>query len=72
MAATRAAASPALCGCVQQVANQTLSASDRSRVADFFADPEVAHAMRINDSPFADSFWERYQNFVRTSETVCG
>ncbi len=72
MAANRAAASPALCGCVQQVANQTLSARDRGHVADFFGDPEEAHAMRIDDSDYADAFWERYQNFVRTTETVCG
>ncbi len=71
LAADREAASPALCGCVQQAANQTLAAPDRRRVAGFFGDPEVAHAMRINDSPFAEAFWDRFQNFVETSEAMC-
>ncbi|MGR3484640.1 MAG: arginine transporter [Paracoccaceae bacterium] len=72
LAAGRSAANPQLCGCVQQVANQTLSQSDRNRIAGFFADPEVAHAVRINDAPWADAFWERYQAYTDTARRVCG
>ena len=72
LAADRSAANPALCSCVQRAANQTLSASDKRRVVEFFGDPEVAHAMKINDSPFAEAFWDRYREFVSTSRQMCG
>lgn len=72
LAADRAAASPALCGCVQQAANQTLTAADRRRVPEFFADPEEAHAMKIDDSPYAEAFWDRYRAFIDLSRSMCG
>lgn len=72
IAADRDAANPRLCSCIQQAANQTLRPADQSRVVDFFADPEVAHAMKINDSNFAEAFWDRYRNFIDTSRAMCG
>lgn len=72
LAADRSAASPRLCGCVQGVANRTLSSADRNRVADFFADPEFAHAVRISDSPRNEAFWDRFQDFIETAERTCG
>ena len=71
LAADRAAANARLCGCVQAAANQTLRPADRSRVAGFFEDPERAHAMRISDTPSAEAFWDRFQNFIETSEALC-
>lgn len=70
--ADRNAANPALCSCVQQAANQTLRPADRSRLVEFFKDPEEAHAIKINDSPFAEAFWDRYRNFIDTSRALCG
>lgn len=72
LAADRAAANAVLCGCVQGVANRTLSSSDRSRVAEFFADPEYAHAIRISDTPRNEAFWDRYRDFIRAAENTCG
>lgn len=72
LAADRSAASVSLCSCVQSVANSELSSRDRSRIARFFADPEVAHAAKISDTPANDAFWERYQDFVRTARNTCG
>ncbi len=72
LAANRAAASPRLCACVQQAADQTLRPGDQARVVTFFEDPEEAHAMRIDDRPFAEAFWDRYRNFVDTSRALCG
>ena len=69
--ADRAAANPRLCSCVQAAANQTLRPADRSRVAGFFEDPERAHAMRISDTPAAEAFWDRFQNFIETAEAFC-
>ena len=72
LAAGRESASPQLCGCIQSVANQTLSDSDRRRVATFFADPEVAHAVKISDTRADDAFWDRYRNFIDASRGICG
>jgi len=72
LAADRSAASTALCSCVQRVANAELSTRDRSRVARFFSDPEVAHATKISDTTANDAFWSRYQGFVRKARRSCG
>ena len=72
LAADRSAASISLCSCIQAVANRELSSRDRSRVATFFANPEVAHATKISDTRANDAFWERYQAYVRTARSQCG
>ncbi|MEL7092806.1 MAG: arginine transporter [Pseudomonadota bacterium] len=72
LAADRSAASVQLCTCIQGVANAELSSRDRSRVASFFANPEVAHATKISDTRANDAFWERYQGFVRRARNTCG
>ena len=41
----RARGNAPLCGCIQQVANQTLSRSDQRRAASFFRDPGKAQAL---------------------------
>ena len=70
--ADRDAATPALCACVQRVADAQLSSRDRTRMERFFADPEIAHAAKISDTPANDAFWERYQAFVRSARNTCG
>lgn len=72
LAADRDAASPRLCSCIQGVANRELSARDRTRVASFFEDPEVAHATKISDTRSNDAFWDRYQSFVSAARAQCG
>ena len=72
LAADRSAASVQLCSCVQSVANAELSARDRTRVARFFEDPEIAHAAKISDTVANDAFWARYQAFVRRARSTCG
>ncbi len=71
MAAGREAASPALCSCVQQVANQSLSASDQARAASFFDDPEKAQTIRQSDATRDDAFWTRYRAFADRAEAMC-
>lgn len=68
-ASGRDAASPALCSCVQRVANQTLSASDRRRAVSFFKDPEKAQESRVADGTAA--FWTRYRAFTETARAQC-
>ena len=67
----RDAASRALCGCIQQVADMTLRPADQRRAASFFQDPEKAENARAADSATATAFWERYAAFGQQAEVFC-
>ncbi len=69
--ADRRAASPALCSCVQQVANQSLSGGDQSRAAAFFADPQLAQDTRQSDRGSDERFWTRYRAFTDLASEIC-
>ena len=69
--ANRSAATPALCSCVQQVANQTLSGSDQRRAAAFFSEPQLAQDTRQSDSWSDEAFWDRYKAFAARAEQIC-
>ncbi|TKD21652.1 hypothetical protein FBT96_08595 [Rhodobacter capsulatus] len=64
-------ADPALCGCIQQVADQTLSRSDQRRAAKFFEDPDQAQETRVSDRAADEDFWLRYKDFAQTAEAYC-
>jgi hypothetical protein len=61
----------ALCGCIQQAADLTLSGGDQRRAAKFFKDPEAAHATWVSQTASDDAFWERYKSFGQTAEAYC-
>jgi hypothetical protein len=63
---------PALCGCIQQAADMTLSGGEQRRAAKFFKDPEAANATWVSQSKSDDAFWERYKSFGQTAEAYCG
>ena len=67
----RGAANRALCGCVQQVANMTLSSGDQRRAAAFFRDPQQAQNVRMSKRDADNAFWARYRNFAAQSERLC-
>jgi len=69
--ADRRAASPALCGCIQQVANQALSNSDQTRAATFFAEPQLAQDTRQSDRRSDERFWERYRAYADLASEIC-
>ncbi len=69
--ADRRAASPALCSCVQQVANQSLSNSDQSRAAVFFSEPQLAQDTRQSDRAGDERFWLRYRAFSDLASQIC-
>lgn len=71
MAASRGGATAELCGCIQQVADVTLSSSDQRRAAKFFADPEQAQKVKLSDTGSAEAFWHRYADFGEAAEMVC-
>ena len=65
------AGSPALCNCIQQVADMVLSHNDQRRAAKFFRDPDAAHAVWISQRPADDAFWDRYKEFGAMAEAYC-
>ena len=67
----RGAQNGALCGCIQQVANMTLSNADQRRAAGFFRDPDQAQTVRMSKSDADNAFWARYKNFAATAEAYC-
>lgn len=67
----RGARNASLCGCVQQVADMTLSRSDQRRAASFFQNPHEAQEVRMSKSDRDNAFWARYKNFAATAEAYC-
>lgn len=71
MRSDRVAGSRQLCGCIQQVADQTLSRADQRRAARFFTDADAAQQVRMSDSGADNAFWDRYRNFTAAAEAYC-
>ncbi|SDY41809.1 hypothetical protein SAMN05444340_107165 [Citreimonas salinaria] len=67
----RSEANPALCRCIQFVANQSLSGGDQRMAVDFFKDPHRAQEIRQSDNPRHEEFWKRYRSFADASEGLC-
>ena len=72
IAADRSAASPRLCSCVQNVANQTLNSSDQALAVRFFSDPQLAQDTRQSDNRGSEAFWQRYKAFSNAARRSCG
>ena len=67
----RQAASRTLCGCVQDVADLTLSRSDQRKAAKFFHDPQQAQDIRMSKRASDDAFWDRYSTFGEAAQVYC-
>jgi hypothetical protein len=67
----RNGAGRALCGCIQDVADLTLSTRDQKLAARFFADPQKAQDIRQSDRRSYELFWERYKEFGEAAEEFC-
>lgn len=65
------AGSAALCNCIQQVADMTLSGSDQKMAAGFFSDPDQAQEIRASKKSSDSEFWARYRNFGAAAEAYC-
>ncbi|MGD9916697.1 MAG: hypothetical protein AB7U46_01670 [Paenirhodobacter sp.] len=61
----------ALCGCIQQVADMSLTSADQRRAAAFFKDPEKAQEVRMSDRASDEDFWNRYKSFAQNAESLC-
>lgn len=71
LASQRAGGDAGLCGCVQQVADITLTGADQRLVAKFFADPNKAETYRMKTSTSSNAFWDRYVIFGQQAEIAC-
>ena len=69
--ADRVPANRAVCGCIQQVADQTLTGKDQRLAASFFGDPDRAQRIRQSDSASHSEFWDRYTSFGEAAEAYC-
>lgn len=67
----RKAVSRSLCGCIQQVADMTLTGADQRRAAGFFRDPDQAQNVRMSKSDSDNAFWARYRSFGDMAEAYC-
>ncbi len=67
----RKARSPALCGCIQAVADRTLSGADQRRAVGFYSDPHAAQVIRQSDRGRDRSFWRSYTNYALEAERIC-
>ncbi|SHI88810.1 arginine transporter [Wenxinia saemankumensis] len=71
MASGRSSANSVLCGCIQRVANDTLSGSEQRRAAQFFGDPQRAQDFRTRDDSASEAAWLRYRGFADRAEAIC-
>ena len=72
MASDRKARSRQLCGCIQGVANLTLSNSDQSMAASFYKNPQKSQDIRQSDNANHERFWLKYKEYGQTAKDICG
>jgi hypothetical protein len=68
----RPAATRALCGCIQNVADVTLQRGEQRKAAKFFSDPQKAQDTRQSNRSDNETFWKRYRAFAASAELSCG
>lgn len=71
LASDSRAASPALCGCIQQVADMVLSNRDQRQAARFFKKPDMAQDVKMSSSRSDEQFWEKYSYFGAVAQEQC-
>lgn len=68
---SRAASGRVLCGCIQDVADQTLTSGDQRMAVKFFKDPQKAQEIRQSDQANHEKFWGRYKRFTSAARQLC-
>lgn len=71
LSSDRKARNSRLCGCIQTVANSSLSGADQRKAARFFRDPQRAMDVKMSKTTSDDAFWDRYEVFASRSEQSC-
>lgn len=72
MRAGRKQSSRSKCGCVQAVANRSLSRAEQQRGASFFANPQRAQDTRQSDNPASERLWRNWKDFGVSAAKQCG
>ena len=72
MSSDRKARSHQLCGCIQGVANLTLSNGDQSMAASFYNNLQKSQDIRQSDNPNHERFWKKYKEYGQTAKEICG
>ena len=67
----RKAASRARCGCVQAVADRTLSQADQRRGASLWDDPARLQEIRQSDAAGNERFWGEWKGFAGEASRLC-
>ncbi|GGB24539.1 hypothetical protein [Allosediminivita pacifica] len=67
----RTQASSALCGCIQAVADTTLTGGDQRKAVRFFREPHEAQVVKMSKTAYDDEFWDRYEDFANRAERSC-
>ena len=62
---------PALCDCIQRIADRTLTRRDQRQAARFFRDPQRAQDVRMSTRAADDAFWDRYTAFGSAAARAC-
>ncbi|WP_299367866.1 hypothetical protein [uncultured Tateyamaria sp.] len=70
-ASDRKQASRARCGCVQAVADQSLSAGEQRRGAGFFSNPHQAQVVRQSDNSSDERFWRKWRAYGDRAAKLC-
>jgi hypothetical protein len=70
-AAGRKEASRARCGCVQAVANRSLSSSEQLRGMPFFNNPQRVQDLRKSDTASNKRFWRKWKEFGTQASRMC-
>jgi len=71
MASARSKGDSALCTCIQEAADRTLSRAEQRRAARFFKNPDEAQQVRMSKSDRDNEFWTRYRAFGDMAEAFC-
>lgn len=72
MASDRKARSRELCGCIQAVADQSLSGAEQGQAAKFYADPHRAQEIRQSKRARDEQFWDTYSGYAKRARQLCG
>lgn len=67
----RKAASQARCGCVQAVADRSLSSADQRRGASLWQDPGRLQEIRQSDAAGNERFWQEWKGFAGEAARLC-
>ena len=71
MASDRRASNYSLCGCIQQVADRTLTGSDQRLAAKIMRKPQMAQDIKMSKTRTNNVFWERYKVFGAAASQNC-